>query len=232
VSASENPGGVFRGSPGFVWKDKAVFSKGFVMREKNYLFFVCGGVLLIACMGCALPPVEADGGEPRGIVFRPHFIIENKSSMIKTISLKKAYNHDDGAWDVLSEAGRESDSPVNAELAPNEDIALETWTGTRADVEISVIASFALTIADKHYVGWAAGSGTGDLREIVQYGLGYVHIIPGEIDPLDPAPVLTSTLTPSAVEHNEDRADVTATYRVTITDGEVSFALEKQSVVY
>ncbi|MDR3161996.1 MAG: hypothetical protein LBU28_10335 [Spirochaetaceae bacterium] len=201
------------------------------MTVKNHLPLVYGVVFLIGCMGCALSPVETDGGEPIGIGFIPHFIIENESSTAAAISLKKAY-HYNGAWDVLSEAGRESDSPVNAELAPNEDVALETWTSIRADVDFPIIASFALTIAGKHYVGWAAGSGTGDLREIVQYGLGYVRIVPGEIDLRNPAPVLTSTLTPAAVEQNESRKDVTATYRVTITDGEVSFALEKQSVVY
>ena len=98
-------------------------------------------------------------------------------------------------------------------------------------MEVQVILSFALTIDDKHYAGWAAGNGTGELQGIVEYGLGYVSIVPGEIKPADPELVLISTLTPAAVEHNESKRDVTATYRVTVTSRGVRFALEKQSVI-
>ena len=201
------------------------------MTIKKCLSTVCGVVLLIACMGCDLVPIEEEICDPFGISFEPQFVIENKRSIAASISLKKAYYYSDGVWDIISETGNEEGSPVNVMIPAGADDTLETWVSRRADIEVQVILSFALTIDGRHYVGWAAGSGTGELQGIAEYGLGSVSVVPGEINPFDPKPVLISKLTPAAVEHNENSADVTATYRVTVTDGGVRFALEKQSVI-
>jgi hypothetical protein len=199
------------------------------MTIKNYLSLVYGVVLAILCMGCENPNDTTEAGDmPKHISFMPQFIIENESVTPAAISLKEVYYYNDERGWVLSETGV---VPVNAVVSSGDAVTLKTEAYMRADIHLPVILSFALTINDKHYVGWAAATGTGDLQGIVQYGLGYVRIIPEETNPRAPESVLTSTLTPKSVEQNEDRGDVTATYRVTITGSGVSFVLEKQSVI-
>jgi hypothetical protein len=234
-----------RRSYGFVWKDEQKRSfEELVMMAKNYLSFVCGVILAILCMGCENPHETETGGEPHGITFIPQFIVENNGSTAQTISLKKVlylekyYTEDyykdsmwDSLWDIVSEAGRVEDSPVNAVVPPSGNVTLKTQVGMRIDIDYTTILSFVLTIDNKHYVGWAANTGTGDLQGIAAYELGYVRIIPGKIDPYNMEPVLMSTLTPKSVEQNEYSGDVTATYRVTITGAGISFALDKQSVI-
>jgi hypothetical protein len=64
------------------------------------------------------------------------------------------------------------------------------------------------------------------------YGLGYIAIVPGEINPYAPKVVLTTTLTPKVADYRLDKSSVTALYGVKITDEGAAFTLYKQSVDY
>lgn len=192
------------------------------MGAKRHLFLVYGVVLAIICIGCENPTVIP---EPMNVIFESQFVIENNSSSAKSISLKKAY-HYNNAWDV---SGLEAGSPVYVEVPPGEDGVLETWTSIRADIDAPMSGSFALAIDDKHYVGWEETPVSDDLEGIVEYGLGYVDVIPGEIDPNSPEAFLKSKLTPKLEENRLNPVYVTALYGVKITDEGVSFTLYKRS---
>jgi hypothetical protein len=186
--------------------------------------FVYSVVLAFLCMGCETPYIP---NEAIYVAFEPRFIVENNSSTAKTISLKKAYKFyrpNDG-WDIRSEPGREDDSPVNDVAPSGGDVVLETLTGTHIMDVVQIILSFVLTIDDKHYVGWDAAAGDADLDGILEYGLGYVNIPPGEFNP--PA-VLMSKLDPKFIKSDLNRTYVTALYGVRITDEGVSFTLYEQ----
>jgi hypothetical protein len=195
---------------------------------KSHCFLAYGVVLafICICIGCEKPTEPV--GLPANIDFIPRFIIENNGPTTKSINLKKAY-HYDGGWHIGSEAGLEPDASVNVEVLPGKDGSLETWTFTRVDIDYATILSFVLTIDDKNYAGWAETTGAGGLEGIIEYGLGYVNVIPGEIIPGNPEAFLVSTLTPKLVENRLDRRVVTALYEVKITNEGVIFTLCKQS---
>ncbi|MDR3123502.1 MAG: hypothetical protein LBU16_06960 [Treponema sp.] len=194
------------------------------MTAWNYRSFVYGVVFMILCMGCENPTETVE--RPGSVNLRSQFVIENNGSTAKTISLKKAYRYDD-VWEVRSEAGREDNSPVSIEVPPGEEGAMETRASMRADSKHTTVLSFVLAIDDKRYVGWADTAGDGGLEEIAEYGLGYITIIPGKINPYAPEVVLTTTLTPKVVESRLDKSSVTALYGVKITDEGVAFTLYK-----
>ncbi|MDR3123503.1 MAG: hypothetical protein LBU16_06965 [Treponema sp.] len=124
------------------------------------------------------------------------------------------------------------DSLINTVIPPGKDGVLETRTSMRADIDKKIVLSFVLAIDDKQYAGWADSAGDGGLEGIVEYGLGYVNVIPGEINQYNTVAVLITTLTPKLVENRLDRGYVTALYKVKITDEGVDFALYRQSVGY
>lgn len=191
------------------------------MTAKSYRFFVCGVVFAILCMGCENPTDTVKS--PSSVNLRSQFIIENNASTDKTISLKKAYRHGD-LWDIRSEAGRENNFPVSIVAPPGTEGAMETRASVRADSEHTTMLSFVLTIDDKHYVGWADSAGDGGLEGVVEYGLGYIAIVPGEIDPYDPVGDLMTSLTP-VLKGSDTKLSVTALYGVKITDEGVAFTL-------
>jgi hypothetical protein len=195
------------------------------MTAKSYRFFVCGVVFVFLCMGCENPAVA--GNLPSRVNFRFQFIIENSAATAKTISLKIANKIDD-YWDIRPEPRLEGEaSPIN--MQPGESGAMEI-TNSSGDVDLKNILSFVLTVDDKHYAGWAESAGNGGLEGIVEYGLGYMNVMPGEINRYDPVAVLITTLTPKLAETRLYRAYVTALYGVKITDEGVGFVLYKQSV--
>jgi hypothetical protein len=196
------------------------------MPTRLFRYFVYSVVLAFVFMGCE-NPTEA-GSSPISISFEPQFIIENNSSSAKSASLRKAHHYND-AWDII--AGLATGSPVNVEIPPGEDGALETWASASANIDYKSILSFVLTIDDKHYVGWGPATSNGDLEGILEYDLGYVNVIPGEINQRNSEPVLLSKLTPKLVETRLDRYVVVAVYGVRITDEGVSFVLYKQTVI-
>jgi hypothetical protein len=198
------------------------------MRAKNHCYFVYSVVLAFVFMGCENPTGNETGNFPVNISFMSQFIIENNSSSTKTITLNKAY-HYNNSWDVRHEANIENGYPVSVDLAPGKGSSLETRASMNANIASGFILSFVLTIDDKHYVGWEETLDSGDPGGIVEYGLGYVNVIPEEIDPDDPKAFLKSKLTPKLVEYRLYRTDVTALYGVRITDEGVSFVLYKQS---
>lgn len=190
-----------------------------VQKDCSFIYSV---ILAFICMGCEYP-TEINESQS-AIAFVPQFIIENNASTAKTVSLKKAYYYNN-AWDIRSEANVENGLPVSVEALPGEDGVLKTKVSMNISVDPSLILSFVLTIDGKHYVGWDAAAGAGALEEIVEYGLGYVSLLPGEIDLDYPETFLGSTLTPKLEEDRLGRTYVAALYGVTITDEGVNFTL-------